>query len=359
MLTYKRKLKLTKAQQSRIDSWIGACRVVYNLGLEVRKEAWKNKQQSVHKYELQKQITELRKDIDWIKDVPYDTLSDVTERLDSAYKLFFKGGGFPKWANKKHYTSISFRNHLSVSGNKIKVPNIGILKIFEESVITGEIKIFLIKREITGYYACITTDAIKNIQNKDESQVIGLDMGIAHLYVDSNGNFIENPKHFKKHEAKLRIENRSLARKKKGSNSWKRQHRKLALLHNKITNVRKDYLHKQSTIIAKANHTVYIEYLNIIGMSRNSRLSKHILDCGWGIFRKMLEYKTNVVTINPKFTSQTCNDCGAKDAKSRISQSKFICTSCGVESNADVNAAKNILGKGIALDRECSSLERA
>ncbi len=128
------------------------------------------------------------------------------------------------------------------------------------------------------------------------------------------------------------------------------------MLHHKIGNVRKDFLHKESTRIAKENHTVFTEDLNIRGMSKNKNLSKHILDCGWGMFRTMLEYKTNVVTIDPKFTSQTCNECGTKDSKSRISQAEFACTSCGHISNADINAAKNILSKGITLVRQRETL---
>jgi putative transposase len=127
------------------------------------------------------------------------------------------------------------------------------------------------------------------------------------------------------------------------------------MLHHKIGNVRKDFLHKESTKIAKENTVVYLEDLNIKAMVR-SRLSRHILDAGWGMFRTMLEYKTTVVKINPKYTSQTCNECGSKDALSRISQSQFKCTNCGHEANADVNAAKNILGKGIALTRQREAL---
>ncbi len=118
-------------------------------------------------------------------------------------------------------------------------------------------------------------------------------------------------------------------------------------------------MHKQSTAIAIQNSTVYIENLNVAGMAKNRSLSKHIMDCGWATFRTMLAYKTNVVAINPRFTSQTCNDCGAKDAKSRISQSKFVCTSCGTESNADKNAAKNILGLGKAFDRQRRAIAHA
>lgn len=358
MLTYKRKLILNKAQQARIDGWIGVCRVVYNLGLEVRIEAWKNKQVTVHKYALMKQVTELRGEIDWIADAPQQSLELTIERLDATYKRFFKGAGFPRWASKRKYNSISFKRDgkvLNIDGNRVNLPKLGMLKMFKDAEIIGNIKTATIIKEPTGYFICINTDAVKPIQNQNESQILGIDMGITHFAVDSNGGFISNPKHFKRYERQLRIENRSLSRKKKGSNSWKRQVNKLALLHHKIRNVRRDFLHKESTKIAKANHTVILEDLNISGMAK-SRLSKHILDAGWGTFRTMLEYKTNVVAINPKFTSQTCNDCGTKDSKSRISQSRFVCTSCGVESNADENAAKNILGKGIALIRQREAL---
>lgn len=355
MLTFKRKLKLTKAQQSRIDSWVGSCRVVYNLSLEIRMEAWKNKQQKINKYELQKQITELRNDVEWIKDAPISSLQNVTERLDSAYDKFFKGGGFPKWASKKSYKSILIKqcgNQIRIQGDRIKLPKIGALKMYNDTKVIGSIKRVTIIKDPTGYFACIMTDTIKDIQQKDENQVVGLDMGINHFCVDSAGVFISNPKHFKSYESKLRIESRSLCRKKKGSNAWIRQVKKVALLHHKIANIRKDFLHKESTKIAKKFHTVILEDLNIKGMSRNRKLSKHILDAGWSAFRTMLEYKTNVIAVDPKFTSQTCNDCGVKDAKSRISQSQFVCTACGVESNADENAAKNILGKGIPFIRQ-------
>lgn len=360
MLTYKRKLILTKAQQSRIDSWIGACRVVYNLGLEVRISAWKNKQQSVHKFELMKQVTELRGDIEWISDVPTSSLQNVIERLDNSYIRFFKGSGFPKWAKKTRYNSMLFKqdlyNCIRVAGNKVRLPKIGFLKIFNDADIKGKIKKAIIIKEISGYFICITTDTTKDIQTKDESQIIGLDMGLEKFYTDSNGYSVDNPKHFKVYEKRLRIESRSLSRKKKGSSSWKKQAKRLALLHHKIANVRKDFLHKESTSIAKRYSVVYLEDLNVKAMRRNKNLSKHILDCGWATFRTMLEYKTKVVAIDPKYTSQTCNDCGAKDAKSRVSQSKFVCTSCGVESNADENAAKNILGKGITLNRQREAL---
>lgn len=355
MLTFKRKLKLTKAQESRIDSWTGACRTVYNLGIEIRNEAWKNKQQYVNGFELMKQLKDLNS-IDWIKDTPTNCLQDAIQRLDKSYKSFFKGSGFPKWANKKKYNSILFKQDkssiLRINENAINIPKLRFIKFIKDSKVYGSIKTVQITKESTGYFICIVTDAKKSIQSQNESQILGIDMGIRYFAVGSNGLKFDNPKHLKQYAAKLRVENRSLSRKNKGSNSWKRQIKRISLLYRKIANTRKDFLHKVSTEIAKVNNTVILENLNVRGMSQNRKLSKHILDCGWGMFRTMLSYKTNVIAIDPKFTSQTCNNCGAKDAKSRISQSKFVCTTCGVECNADENAAKNILDKGIVLIRE-------
>ena len=370
MLTYKRKLKLSKIQEDRLNSWIGTCRFIYNMGLEIKKEAWKNKQANVSMYNLMKQLIEI-KHHDWIKDVPSQSLQNSLERLDSSYKNFFRtfkiGGGFPKFKSKKTYNSILFKqNGLTrevksielTSKNTIKLPKIGQLTFFKDKTpIIGKIKTVTIIKEPTGYFICIVCDEVsKNISNTNESQVIGIDMGIANFCVDSNGNLIQNPRYFKMYEAKLRIENRSLARKKRLSSRWKKQVKKLGLLHHKIANVRKDFLHKESTIMAKKYHIVYLEDLNIKNMSKNKNLSKHILDCGWGMFRTMLEYKTNVVRVDHKYTSQTCNECGKKDAKSRLSQSEFVCSGCGHISHADINASKNIMSKGIALNRKREAL---
>jgi len=322
------------------------------MGLEIRTTAYKSHQKSVSKYDLINQLPTI-KDIDWIKDVPSQSLQNAVERLDISYKNFFRtfktGGGFPKFATKRRYNSILIKD-VSVNENSIKIPKIGMLRMFKDAPILGIPKNAIIKKEPTGYFVCIVCEGVgKTVQNTDENQVCGIDMGVAYFCVDNNDNRIENPKHFKKYEDRLCVENRSLARKNRGSTRWKNQAKKLGRLHHKIGNVRKDFLHKESTKLAKKFHTIYVEDLKIANMVRNKNLSKHILDCGWGDFRTMLEYKTNVVKVNPKYTSQTCNDCGKKDAKNRISQSEFVCKSCGHVSNADHNAAKNILSKGILL----------
>ncbi len=204
-------------------------------------------------------------------------------------------------------------------------------------------------------------------------------MGIAKFWVDSEGVFCENPRHMKRYERQLRIEQRSLSRKVKGSNSWKRQKGVIAKLYNKIKSVRRDFLHKESTKIAKENSVVYMEDLKISNMtkraapvrnkdgsyahnhqSQKSGLNKAILDCGWGMFRDMLKYKTTVVLVDPKYTSQKCSECGHTHKDNRTAQANFECVECGHAENADFNSAKNIKAAGQLLqDRQREALARA
>jgi putative transposase len=330
---------------------------VYNLGLEVKITAWKSQGKNISAYELMKQLPELKKDYAWIKDVPSQTLQAVIERLDRSYQTFFKGAGFPKWASKKKYRSITVKS-IAVSEHMVIIPKMGSVRMFKDAPIIGTPKTAQIIIEPTGIFICIQCE-MPDQKLSSESQAIGIDMGISHFCILSDGTLIENPRHLKKHEQRLRRASRSLSRKKKGSTSRKRQARQVARLHHTIRNVRKDFLHKTSTKLARKYSLVYVEDLNIQGMAKNPRLSKHILDAGWGLFRTLVEYKTQVVKVNPQYTSQTFHVCGAKDAKSRISQSQFVCTSCGVKSNADVNAAKNILSRGAALVRQRSALAQA
>lgn len=322
--------------------------------MEIKNKSYKDKKLSVSKYDLMKQLPALKKEVDWIKDVPAQSLQASLDRLEISYMNFFrnfkKGGGYPKYASKKTYKSIQFKS-VSVKDNIVVLPKIGSIKMFKDGSIIGSPKTASIIKDPTGYFICIQCDNVPIIFNS-ENQTIGLDMGITHFCIDSNGKFIENPRHFASYERRLRIENRSLSRKKKGSVSWKKQVQKLALLHHKISNVRKDFLHKESTKIAKQYSIVQMEDLNVAGMSKNGHLSKHILDCGWSMFRTMLAYKTSVIAVSAAYTSQTCSNCSKIDKASRKSQSVFDCTFCGHKENADINAAKNIKRKGIPQERQ-------
>lgn len=350
--THKYKLKLTKTQKERVDSWIGACRMVYNLALETKIEAYK-KGVSLSCYDLQKQLPSLRKEIDWIKDVPAQSLRDPIKRLDVAYRKFFKGGGFPKWAKKGRYKSISFNETISCfDNNTFILPKLKKVKIFKDRLPKGKIKTATITKEINGYFLCVTFETeSENKYPTDENQVVGIDAGIKYFCIDSNGNFIENPRITKKYEKQLRIANRSLARKKKGSSNWKKQAKVVSKLHSKIARVRKDFLHKVSLQYVKEYSLIVCEDLKVKNLSQNNKLAKYISDVSWGTFFRMLKYKSEkyekeFIQVKPHYTSQTCSNCGYIDKGNRATQSKFKCKKCSFEVNADLNASLNILRLG-------------
>jgi putative transposase len=195
---------------------------------------------------------------------------------------------------------------------------------------------------------------------------IGIDAGIKCFAAFSDGTKIKGVHSFRKHEGRLAREQRKLARKKKGSENWKKQKREIAKLHHTIANVRQDFLHKLSTDISKNHAKVYTEGLQICNMSTSARgtieepgrsvkaksgLNKSILDQGWSEFRRQLDYKLLwrggiLVEVNPRHTSQQCSNCGYTATENRVSQDIFRCRECGHEENADINAAKNILTVG-------------
>lgn len=176
-------------------------------------------------------------------------------------------------------------------------------------------------------------------------------MGIKYFCVTSDAEFIDNPKFLEKQLKKLRVENRKLSRQKKSSSRWHKQVNVIARLHKKVTNARRDFLHKKSTYFATNYQRVGIEDLQITKMVKGI-LSRHINDVAWGAFFIMLEYKvTNLVKVNPSYTSQECSKCGHTCKENRVTQSIFKCVSCGHESNADLDAAKVIEGRAFPNSR--------
>lgn len=356
--TYKYKLKPSKKQKEDINSWINTCRAVYNLSLEAKNNAY-SKGVVLSKFDLIKQLRELRANFLWIKNAPSDSLQDVIERADKAYQSFFRGGGFPKFARKARYNSLTFKRVLfdKKSKSRVKLPKLGSVRYVNSRPLEGELRRAIITRVNNQYFISIVTKQEMSVSLAPNDNQVGVDVGISFWASLSNGTQIENPRHTKKYESQLRLENRSLARKAKGSNNRTKQRLVVAKLHTKISNVRKDFQHKQSTLLINSFGFIAIEDLKVKNMVRFSKLSKHIADAGWRGFRTMLEYKAAwygsiLVAVDPKYTSQTCNNCGEVDKLSRISQSKFVCTSCGVESNADINAAKNILDRASSNLRE-------
>lgn len=351
--TYTYKIKPNKAIEQKFEEQVGVCRYVYNLGIEVREGAFK-KGVKLNYFDLCKQLTEAKKEFYWLKKVNAQTLQAILERLELGYKKFFtdlkvgKTTSKPKWAKKNKWRSLPFKS-IKTTSNGFKLPSFGAVKVFNFKVPKGDLRTASIIREADGLYLKVVVKQQDVEEIRENQSICSIDMGLSYFLVTSDGEFVDNPKHLFNYLKQLRIENRKLSRMKRGGNNYKKQVRVLQKLHLKISRVRKDFLHKESRKIANNYGTVIREDLNISKMVKGSKLAKHILDCSWGTFFQMLEYKTNVVKVNPAYTSQECSKCKHTCKENRKTQSLFECVSCGYIDNADLNAAYNILQRGQSL----------
>lgn len=347
MKTYTYKIKsVDHSFEEKFSQWIGTCRFVYNSAKELKQLSYRMGSPLTNNT-IQKQLTQAKKEIDFVRVVNSQTLQAILDRLDRAYKSFYNGGGYPKWASKDKWNTIPFKSIKYRGEGKFFLPSWGDINVFLSRKFNGELRTANIKKEVDGYYLQVVTDENPNI-NQNDNQV-SIDLGLKYFYVSSDGEYIGNPNHFKKYERQLRIEQRSLSRKKKGSNNWEKQLDRVRKTHLKIKRVRKDFLHKLSTQLAKDYNVVFCEDLSVNNMIKNPKLSKSISDCGWSMFVNMLSYKTNVVKVDPKYTSQECSECGFVSRGNRLTQSKFKCISCGYSENADFQATKNIMKRGQSL----------
>ena len=346
--TYTYKIKPNKKVEQKFNHYVGVCRYVYNVSKELKEVSYRHGLK-LSAYDIQKQLTDAKKEHTFLKEVHSQTLQAIIERLDNSFKKFFKGAGYPKWASKKRWKSIPFKS-IKTTHNAFKLPSFGVVKVFKFKEPKGDLKTATIIKEADGLYLKIVVDEYNSkVKNRDSQSVVALDMGIKFFTVTSDGEFVENPKHLFKYLAELRVKQRKLSRMKKGGKNWIKQVNTVQRLHLKVKRCRLDFLQKQSTLLSNNYENVIVEDLNIKGMSKNKRLSKHILDCGWGTFFSLLEYKTNVIKVNPRYSSQECSKCGHTCKENRPTQSLFECVKCGFTENADKNATLNLFQRGQSL----------
>jgi len=377
--TYKYKLRPNKTQIATFESWLGINRYLYNIALEHRITAYQSNKTSISKFEQYNQLKECKDtaELSFLKLVHSQVLQETLDRVDKAFKNFFRGSGFPRFQKKGFYNSFTFKQGIRLECNKIRLPKIGFVRFFNSRRFEGKIKTATIIKELDSWYVCITVEEQPTIRLN--SQEVGIDMGVAKLATLSNGRVIENPKFLSKFKSKIRILNRKLARQKKGSNLREKTKSKLAKTYQKLRRCRLDYIHKATTNITNEYGTIYVEDLKLSNMTKSAKgnsekpgknvkaksgLNRSLLDSSIGIFLNQLEYKTafksgDFQKVNPQYTSQTCCECGYKSKNNRKTQSKFECLDCGHSDNADINAAKNIIGLGKSKSRQRGALARA
>lgn len=307
-------------------------------------------------------LTELKKQdaSTFLSDVDSIALQQSLRDLDCGFKNFFrKHTRHPQFKSKhnKHqsYRTVNQGNNICIVGKYIKLPKLGYVK-FKQSMEVGHINNVTIEQTPTGKYFVVLNIDFEPEFHPNAGCTIGIDVGIKGFYSDSNGNKVENPKYLEKNMCKLARQQRRLPRKKKGSNNRNKRHIKVALVHEKISNQRSDFLQKQSTMLVSENQVICIDDLNVKGMIRNHNLAKAIASISWSKFFTMLEYKATwygnriikVATMYP--SSQTCSSCGNKNPLIKnLPVRAWECPQYHTKHDRDTNAATNILRKGLSV----------
>ena len=367
--TYLYRAKINKQTEANCNQWLNLCRRLYNQSLEQRIKTYKEEGKSVSVYEQMSQLSELKKTFHEFKIVGSQCLQDVLQRLDKAYKSFFQRvkqsngkPGFPRFKSQNRYDSFTLKQAgWKLEGRYIYIKNVGRFKLFLSRPVEGKIKTVTIRRGSTDkWFVAFSCDNVPVKEYHQTNTGVSIDVGIKHFLVDSQGNSVENPKYFRQSEKLLRRRQRSLCRKRKGSNRRNKARLLVAKAHEKVSNQRKDFLHKVANRYINNFQTIYVEDLNIKGMVKNRHLAKSISDSGWGVFFNFLTYKAEeagrqVIKVPPHNTSQICSGCGEKVPKS-LSVRIHHCPFCNLVLDRDLNASLNIFRVGQTLQASTSAI---
>ena len=346
MRTYEYKLKPTKEQCILIEKHLWCCRFVWNTFLWERKKAYEEDKKTLTYYDNAKALTQLKKELVWLKEVNSQSLQATLKDLSLAYDRFFKKiSKFPKFKSKKNPKKwFHIPQNVELRWKKLVIPKFKEwIKIILHRPLTWTIRNATITKDNTWYYVSLVCED-QVISLPKAVNHIGLDMWLSHFCINSDWDKFENPKFLRVVEEKLKKIQSYYSRHK-----GKRNLRKLQRLHSKVANQRKDFLHKLSTKLIHENQVICLEDLNVKGMMKNHWLAKSIWEVWWGMFVTFLKYKAewhwrNVVVIDRYFpSSKTCNCCWNVKEELKLSERMYHYSHCWAELDRDINAAKNIL----------------
>ena len=352
---YKFRLWTNANQERELSIALETHRRLYNSALAQRRWFYDEWQISRSYSDQSGWFKDERETNRWFASINFNSAQATLRRLDKAFQNFFrrvKAGqepGFPRFKTADRFNSILFPSHgngIGLKGNKLRVQHVGTIRVCLHRDVEGTIKTLSLKREADKWFVVLACELPEPAKVGNVLPAVGLDVGLTHFATLSNGEKIANPRFLKEELPALRRAQRSVSRKKKRSNNRKKAKRRVARIHARVANCRREHQHKVSNDLISRYGKIAVESLNVQGMVKNDRLSRAISDVAWSSFVAVLTHKVaktggEVVQVSPNNTSQLCSACGSKVPKT-LAVRVHLC-SCGLVLDRDQNAALNIL----------------
>ena len=353
---YRYELKPNVDQKITLAKHAGAARFAFNWGLNLRIQQYKSSQTTTNAIEQHRRLNSLKEEMyPWMYEVSKCAPQEALRDLDKAFQHFFRGIkqkkkiGFPKFKKKGIHDSFRLTGTIKLNEKSVQLPRLGSIRLKEVSKFQGKILSATLSREADRWYVSLTVEEERQEVQPVQGETIGIDMGLTSFATLSTGEKIKAPKPLEKELKTLKRASKKHSRKIKGSKTSKKSALNLARKHRKIRNIRKDFLHKLSTHLAKTKSEIVLEDLNIKAMMQKGKFSRSISDVSWYEFRGMLTYKTkwygSKLIVAPRTfpSSKRCSLCGVIQETMPLSIRKWQCKTCLTEHDRDVNAAKNLL----------------